>query len=73
MLMRLIALGAIAMFTLAGMVTPLGARNRAQQTSSNKTTVGPTETLQRQGGTPQIGHCLKCLPPPYAWPRGGPG
>jgi len=28
---------------------------------------------QPQSEAPPIGYCMKCLPPPYAWPRGGPG
>jgi hypothetical protein len=75
--MRLITIVAAVMLAGVGIATPLSARTKAHHVSSGKTsvgpTIGPTEALQRQGGTPPTGYCLKCLPPAYEWPRGGAG
>ncbi len=77
MLMRLTMIVAAVMFAGVGMAMPVSAPTKAHHLSSGKTsvgsTVGPTEALQRQGGTPPTGYCLKCLPPHYEWPRGGAG
>jgi len=71
--MRLITMVAAVMFAGVGMAMPVSARTTAHHLASGKTSTGPTEALQQQGGTPPTGYCLKCLPPSYAWPRGGPG
>jgi hypothetical protein len=75
--MRLVAIVAAVTLAAAVMAMPLGARTAAHRlSSSDKTSVGPTEALQQllqQGGTPQTGYCLKCLPPHYEWPKGGAG
>jgi len=63
---------------MLGMVagfTPLIARDASGRLSSDKPRANIARHVrpQPQPETPPIGYCLKCLPPPYEWPRGGAG
>lgn len=71
--MRPITIVAAAIFAAVGMAMPISARTTSHHLSAAQPSIGPTEALQQQGGRPPTGYCLKCLPPDYAWPRGGAG
>jgi hypothetical protein len=66
---QFIAMTAVITFAIAAGGAPLEAKDAVKP----KARAARTVRAPPQPETPPIGYCMKCLPPPYEWPRGGPG